>query len=128
MSKSLQETIHCMSPQLVVADLERSIRFYTEQLGFTLNFRHEGFYAGVECTGNSIHLKTGSPSGEEQARKRRNEDVDIVFGVTDLDGLYASVQAKGVEIIQPLREMPYGREFYLGDPDGYILSFYDVTK
>jgi len=27
-----------------------------------------------------------------------------------------------VNIIEPLREMPYGREFYITDPDGYILG------
>jgi predicted enzyme related to lactoylglutathione lyase len=28
-----------------------------------------------------------------------------------------------VQIVQPLREMPYGTEFYISDPDGYIISF-----
>lgn len=117
-----------MSAQLVVSDLERSIRFYTGQLGFTENFRHENFYAGIGLGGFSIHLKAGEPSQEERARRRRNEDVDLVFGVTGLDGLYQDVLSREVPVIQPLREMPYGREFYLSDPDGYILAFFDVTR
>jgi len=28
-------------------------------------------------------------------------------------------------VIQSLREMPYGREFYVADPDGYIIAFYE---
>jgi hypothetical protein len=28
-----------------------------------------------------------------------------------------------IEIIQPLRAMPYGKEFYIADPDGYIIGF-----
>ena len=128
MKTTLPETIHCMSPQFVVSDIGRSIQFYTEQLEFSLNFRQEDFYAGVGCARNSIHLKFGSPSKEEQERKRENEDVDIVFGVTDLDGLYETVKTKEIDIVLPLRVMPYGREFYIRDPDGYILAFFDVTS
>lgn len=128
MKTTLPETIHCMSPQLVVSDIGRSIQFYTGQLEFSLNFRHEDFYAGVGCARNSIHLKFGVPSKEEQERKRENEDVDIVFGVTDLDGLYETVKTKEIDIVLPLRVMPYGREFYIRDPDGYILAFFDVTS
>ena len=129
MKKTLPETIHCISPQLAVSDLEESVRFYTEQLGFGINFLHEGIYAGVGLgiAGSGIHLKPGTPSKEKQERKRENDDVDIVFGVTDLDGLYETVTAKDIEIVQPLRQMPYGREFYLRDPDGYLLAFFDVT-
>jgi hypothetical protein len=32
-----------------------------------------------------------------------------------------------VIIVQPLRAMPYGKEFYIADPDGYILSFLEVN-
>ena len=69
-----------------------------------------------------------APCKEEQKRKRENEDVDIVFGVTDLDGLYEAITAKDVDIVQPLRVMPYGKEFYIRDPDGNILAFFDVTS
>ena len=130
MKKTLPETIHCISPQLAVSDLEESVRFYTEQLGFGINFHHEGIYAGVGLgiAGSGVHLKPGTPSKEEQERKRENDEVDIVFGVIDLDGLYETVTAKDIEIVQPLRQMPYGREFYLRDPDGYLLAFFDVTS
>lgn len=127
MKKTLSDTLHCMSPQLVVVDLNKSILFYTEQLGFTVNFRYEEFYAGLGCGGHSIHLKAGSPSQEEMTRRRANEDVALTFGVTDLDAIYETVLSKDIEVIQPLRKMPYGREFFVSDPDGYILAFFDVT-
>ena len=129
MNKTLPETIHCISPQLVVSDMDRSIHFYTEQLGFRTNFRYES-YAGVGLgiAGTGIHLKLGTPSGEEQKGERDDGDVDIVFGVTDLDSLYETVTAKDIEIVQPLRSMSYGREFLVRDPDGYRLAFFDVTS
>jgi predicted enzyme related to lactoylglutathione lyase len=31
-----------------------------------------------------------------------------------------------LKITQPLRTMPYGTEFYISDPDGYVLAFLDM--
>ena len=115
--------IEKMSPQLIVADINRSVEFYTSQLGFEVDFRYEDFYAGIIKDGFSIHLKTGSPFTEERRSKRTNEDLDIVFSVENIEILYAEISNKSVEISQPLRDMPYGREFYIADPDGYIIAF-----
>jgi catechol 2,3-dioxygenase-like lactoylglutathione lyase family enzyme len=126
MKKTLSETLSCMSPQLIVSDMERSLDFYTQKLGFSINFRYEDFYAGIGCSGHSIHLKCGEVSSEERTRKRKNEDIDIVFGITDLEAFYEELQSKEVQITQPLREMPYGKEFYFSDPDGYIFCAFSV--
>jgi len=112
-----------MSPQLLVADIEHSIEFYTKKLGFAIDFRYEDFYAGISKDGCSIHLKTGSPSVEVIKSKRTNEDLDIVFSVEGIENLYDEFLNRSVEFIQPLRDMPYGREFYIADPDGYIIAF-----
>lgn len=116
-----------MSPQFVVADLNSSVEFYTTRLGFDIDFRYEDFYAGVTRDGFTIHLKSGSPLAEERKRKRANEDLDLVFSVFNIEALYRELSGKSVEIIQPLREMPYGKEFYISDPDGYIISFLETA-
>lgn len=112
-----------MSPLFIVADLERSIAYYTKNLGFEADFKYKDFYAGIIKDDCSIHLKTGKPSREERENRRRNEDLDIVFGVEGIEDLYAELSAKSVTFIQPLRNMPYGKEFYVADPDGYIIGF-----
>jgi len=112
-----------MSPQFLVADLERSIEFYMQKLGFSMEFRYEDFYAGIMKDGNSINLKSGNPSAEERKNKRENEDLDLVFSVENVDGLYNDLVNRSVEITQPLCERPYGKEFYIADPDGYIIAF-----
>lgn len=104
-------TIKTMSPQLQVADLERAISFYTGRLGFRLDFRYEDFYAGIVKDGASIHLKCGE----------RRKDFEMTFSVEDVEGAYAALA--GVDVVQPLREMPYGKEFYIADPDGNVLAF-----
>ena len=112
-----------MSPQLIVADITRSIEFYTNKLGFEKDFLYEDFYAGISKDGFTIHLKVGKPSIEERQNKRKNEDLDIVFSVSNIEDLYKALSAKSIEFTQPLRKMDYGKEFYIMDPDGYIISF-----
>jgi len=111
-----------LSPQLLVINLDKTIEYY-ELLGFEVNFRYEDFYASVKKDGYSINLKLGKPVKEERERRLEDEDLDIVFSVEDIDKLYDVLRAFPVNIVQPLREMPYGREFYLADPDGYLLGF-----
>lgn len=112
-----------MSPQLVVTDIKRSIKFYTIKLGFSLEFNYEDFYAGVSKDGYTIHLKSGKSSIEERKNRRDNEHLDLVFSVDDIETLYREISVSVIDIIQPLRTMPYGKEFYLADPDGYIIGF-----
>lgn len=123
MNTSTQSKIKKMSPQLLVADIEHSIEFYTKKLGFDLEFRHGDFYAGIIKDSYSIHLKSGKPSIEERKSKRENDDLDIVFSIEAVKDLYEEFVNNSVEIIQPLCDRPYGREFYIADPDGYILAF-----
>jgi catechol 2,3-dioxygenase-like lactoylglutathione lyase family enzyme len=117
-----------MSPQFLVTDIERSLKFYTEKLGFDIDFQYDDFYAGIVKDGCSIHLKVGKPSFEERENRRINEDLDIVFSVEGIKDLYEEFSSRRVLLTQPLREMPYGREFYVADPDGYIIAFLEEHK
>jgi len=123
MDTIINSRIKKMSPQLVVTNLDRSIEFYIEKLGFDLDFRYEDFYAGIIKDDYSIHLKLGTPSGDERQNRRDNEDLDIVFSVQGIDDLYDEYTARSVEFTQSLRNMAYGKEFYVADPDGYIIGF-----
>jgi uncharacterized glyoxalase superfamily protein PhnB len=118
-----ESKIKKMSPQFLVADIEHSIEFYTKKLDFEVDFRYEDFYAGIIKDNYSIHLKSGKPSIEERESKRENIDLDIIFSVEGVEDLYEELMNKSVEIVQPLCDRPYGKEFYIADPDGYILAF-----
>lgn len=112
-----------MSPQFLVTDIDRSVEFYIEKLGFDMDFSYENFYVGISKNGYSIHLKTGNPSIEERKNRRKNQDLDLIFSVEGIEDLYKELSGRFIEFTQPLRNMPYGKEFYIADPDGYILSF-----
>jgi len=106
-----------------VADLERSVGFYSSILGFGIDFRYDDFYVGIVKDDCSIHLKSGQPRLEGIKGKRDHEDLDLIFSVKDIEAAYQEISGKPVDFVQPLREMPYGKEFYIADPDGYIIAF-----
>jgi predicted enzyme related to lactoylglutathione lyase len=112
-----------MSPQFLVADLEKALIFYTQKMGFIVDFRYGDFYAGISRDGHSIHLKNGNKQEGGQT-----EDLDVLFGVIGIESLSDELSSSGVQIAQPLRDMPYGREFYICDPDGYLLGFLETKK
>lgn len=119
--ETLQFTIKQMSALLVVVDLKRSLDFYIGELGFVADFQYEHYYSGLVKDGFSLHLKAGKPSTKKAGR--RPEDVDILFSVEGIQDLYAALIRRPIKVTQPLRTMPYGTEFYIADPDGYILAF-----
>ena len=112
-----------MSPQFLVTDLSRSIEFYTKKLGFYIDFRYEDFYCGIIKDDYSIHLKLVDPAIGESENRKNNGYLDITFSVEGIDDLYEYIKSKSIEVTQPLRDMPYGREFYISDPDGHIIAF-----
>jgi uncharacterized glyoxalase superfamily protein PhnB len=116
-------TIKQITPLLLVSNLEEAIAFYVQQLGFTLAFTYEDFYAGIEKNGHPIHLKTDYRETKGRPSRSNNDELDLVFAVDNVAGVFEEITKTNVEIIQPLREMPYGTEFYIADPDGHMIAF-----
>ena len=110
-----------------VKNLSRSLAFYRDQLGFGVEFVHESFYAGLQRDGCRIHLKCAPPAARDQTEFESQEHIDVCIGVQNAEALSASLASADVPFVVPLRHMPYGLEFYVRDPDGYILGFVQAT-
>jgi catechol 2,3-dioxygenase-like lactoylglutathione lyase family enzyme len=112
-----------IAPVLRVADLQRSLAFYRDRLGFEVSFVYEGFYAEVCREGCHIHLNCGAPTPRDQAAFERAEHLDACIVVNDATTLARQFGDAGAPFSVALRNMPYGTEFYVRDPDGYIVGF-----
>jgi catechol 2,3-dioxygenase-like lactoylglutathione lyase family enzyme len=121
--KETSEGLLHIAPVFRVADIPRSLSFYRDRLGFTVEFVHENFYAGVCRDGCHIHLKCSPPTPRDQTAFEREEHIDAYVGVHNPEGLSECFASAGVAFVVPLRHMPYGTEFYVRDPDGYVLGF-----
>ena len=112
-----------LAPQFLVDDLARSISFY-EKLGFVFGEPWEGFYAIGSLDGLELHLKEAPKDEPERHYRREHEHLDAAGGVDGIEAFYALCQANGVKILRPLTATAWGtKDFYVEDPDGYILSF-----
>ena len=112
-----------IAPVLQVRDLERAVAFYRDRLEFEVVFVYENFYAEVARDGCRIHLNRAAPAPRDQAAFERDEHIDVCIVVADAEVLWTGFASKGVPFSVRLRDMPYGSEFYVRDPDGYVIGF-----
>lgn len=122
-SVNVRPRLTSLAPQFLVDDLRRSITFY-EKLGFTFGGPWEGFYAIGKLDGLELHLKESPKNDADRRFRRENEHLDAAAGVDGIETLYEQCVALGVKILKPLAPTEWGtRDFYIEDPDGYIINF-----
>jgi catechol 2,3-dioxygenase-like lactoylglutathione lyase family enzyme len=111
------------APQFLVDDLDRSIAYY-QKIGFRFGEPWDGFYAIGQLDGLEVHLKEAPKDPSERQRSRESEHLDAAAGVDGIEAFYDQCVANGATIIKPLEATAWGtKDFYIEDPDGYIISF-----
>jgi len=116
------------APQFLVDDLVRSIAYYCDVLGFTFGEPWGGFYVIGSRDGFDVHLKEAPKNPAERRHRHEHEHLDAYADVDGIDAFYDHCVAHGAKILKPLAATPWGtKDFYLEDPDGYILSFGGTT-
>ena len=111
-------------PQLRTTDLARSIQFYTTQLGFTLEFEYEDFYAGVSVGGHTVHLKLVDAVDPSVEFVDRGDHFHLYIEVVDIDAAAAKLRENGVALERDVHETPWGsRELVIKDDQGHTLYF-----
>jgi catechol 2,3-dioxygenase-like lactoylglutathione lyase family enzyme len=117
-----------IAPQFLVDDLDRAIAYYRDALGFEVGFVYESFYASVSRDGCAFHLKHAPKIAADRAHRKDHEHLDATISVTGIKALYAELQKRGAVVIKPIGERPWACvDFYVEDPDGYILCFSEQT-
>lgn len=109
-------------PQLRTTDMASSIRFYTEKLGFSVEFNYEDFYAGVRAGDQVFHLKLVDEKDPSIAYVDEGKHLHLYFTAQDVAEVAAQLKAKGVELVEDVHETPWNtREIVLRDDQGHTL-------
>ena len=117
-----------IAPQFLVDNLDQSIDYYSHQLGFTLDFKYQGFYASVSRDGFAIHLKCAPKLAADRDHRKQSEHLDAFISVSGVRALFSELEARGAHVIKPVEEQPWACvDFHVQDPDGYILCFSELT-
>jgi catechol 2,3-dioxygenase-like lactoylglutathione lyase family enzyme len=111
---------------LEVNNLEESLAFYHERLGFEIeshNAQAEPPIATVR--GGSLRITLVQ---QLETMLKRGRGVHFVLGVSNVDEFYQKLNANGVALTEPRDEGWGGRFVSLQDPDGYRLFFVTWKK
>ena len=122
-------SILASAPQFLVEKLNDSLHFYEQRLGFSRDFVYQDFYASVSRDRAVIHLKCAPKLEAERAHRRSEEHLDAYLAVSGVQELHDELVGRGAPITKRLEQRPWGaRDFYVEDPDGYILCFSEVVQ
>ena len=117
-------------PNLIVADVDRSLAFYCDVLGFTAEQTVPDVpplvFAILRSGPVEVYLNAPGPAVEEYpAFKDRpiGGTLTLFIRVTGIRAAYEALASK-VNVVMPLEEKWYGAtEFAFTDPDGYVITF-----
>ena len=125
MSKYVESTEQLVT-EIVVKDIQRSIRFY-RLLGFSL-LRDGGDF--VELTWEDHHLFLAEPSAFHEIDRVESSPVprfpraNVRVMVPNVDDYWRRINEMGAQIIAPIADRYYGlRDFIIPDPDGFGVRF-----
>ncbi len=122
-STVLKPKVTSFAPQFLVDDLQQSVAYY-RRLGFKFGEIWDGFYVIGRLDGLELHLKEAPKDEAERKRRRDAEHLDAAAGVEMIDVFYEQCVANGMMIVKPLASTEWGtKDFYIEDPDGYLICF-----
>ena len=110
-----------------MADVTRSIAFYSERLGFHVSWQEPGQESFNAISRDNVQPFLKSEAGiAPMPNPSRHPHLrwDAFVHVEDPDALAADFSARGAPFSKPLQDTTDGlRGFEVTDPDGYVLFF-----
>jgi len=126
----MPHVLKSLTPNLIVSNVERSVAFYRDTLGFEVNTtvpeQPPYVFALMKHGGVQIFLNAPEPAAAEYpAFKDRpiGGTLTLFIEVEGVRQVHASLAGR-VTIVMPLEKKWYGlTEFACVDPDGYVITF-----
>jgi glyoxylase I family protein len=115
-----------------VSDVERSVVFYTQVLGFTLDHQQLSAFASVSLSALKIFLSGPGASGSRpMANGQRQEPGGwnrVVLRVEDLAACIARLRTAGAHFRNDMEVGPAGKQIQLLDPDGNPIELFETAR
>ena len=128
--RTFLETVHGVRYQ--TTDVARSVAFYTDQLGFTLDHQHLPAFASVSLGDVQILLSGPGASGSRPMPDGQRQEPGgwnrIVLRVSDLPACISALEAAGVRFRNTMETGPGGRQVQIDDPDGNPIELFEPAR
>ncbi|HET8713170.1 MAG TPA: VOC family protein [Gemmatimonadales bacterium] len=119
-----------VSPSFTATDLQRSIAFYRDVLGFVVGdeWRENGVLQGCEMRAGAVLFMLMQDDFAKGRDRQKGIGTRLhVSTAQDIDRLAAEIKARGGTLDQEPADMPWGqRVFMITDPDGFKLTIAQV--
>jgi uncharacterized glyoxalase superfamily protein PhnB len=114
-----------LQASLTVTDLEKSLAWYRDVVGFTLDQRHErnGRLVAASIKAGEVHILLGQDDGAKGRDRVKGEGFSLQCTTSqNIDALATRLKSHGVTLDTEPTDMPWGaRVFRFHDPDGFKL-------
>ncbi len=116
---------------LAVADVERSVAFYRDLMGFAVDALYDDPpYASLSRAGMRLSLAEQGHAAEDRPGVTMVAPPDpgeaavvLVLEVADCLAVHGELAARGAEMLAPPFSPPWGgHRFFVRDPDGYLVE------
>jgi uncharacterized glyoxalase superfamily protein PhnB len=120
------------SPGFTVNDLDRSLAWYRDVLGFAVEERWEqdGKLMGVSLKAGDVTFMIGQDDWKKGRDRKKGEGFRVYCATKqDVDALASGIKARGGKLDSEPTDQPWGtRDFSLTDPDGFKITIGRETK
>jgi uncharacterized glyoxalase superfamily protein PhnB len=129
-SMSKSAVVRQLVPLLAVTDLQRSVEFYRDRLGFGLTGQAENegkmFWCRTARDGSVIMLQEAEE--EDGPAKGFGRGISFYFVCDDADAMYAELTSRGLQLDPPSVAYYGMKQVVVPEPDGYFLCFESAVE
>lgn len=116
--------IKAIAPQLRTVDMASSIRFYTEKLGFSVEFNYEDFYVGIRAGEKVFHLKLVDEQDPSIPYVDEGGHLHLYLETEGVADFAEQLKTRGVPLVKDVHETDWNtREIVIHDDQGHTLYF-----
>jgi glyoxylase I family protein len=129
-ARAFIKSVHGLRYQ--VTDVARSVAFYTQHLGFSLEHQQLPAFASVSLGDSQILLSGPGASGSRPMPNGQRQEPGgwnrIVLRVSDLPSCIAALKRDGLRVRNEMETGPGGRQIQIEDPDGNPIELFEPAR
>lgn len=114
-------------PSFTVSDIQASLAFYRDVLGFHPKERWEqdGALLGVEMVAGAVSFWLGQDDWKKGRDRVKGQGFRMYCSTAqDIDSLASRIKRHGGTLVEEPKDQPWGgRDFAVLDPDGFLITF-----
>jgi len=115
-----------------VKDVPRAVDFYTNVLGFKLDFQNLPAFGQVSVDNLKLILSGKGASGSRPMPDGRNQEPGgwnrVVLHVKDLAARIAELKERGMRFRNDMEIGPGGKQIQIEDPDGNPIELFEPAE